>query len=146
MPYTGKLFGLINGKYVELREITGTFDVKITEKDETFEKFWTYYGKIGNRQLTLAQWNKLTSKQIDEIRHNIVEYVTHTDKAFRKGAQSYINPTTEFWNDLVIDRRPEAQVNEGFTPHIDDNREELARLNNEVKEEVFDDLIKELGG
>ena len=144
MAYNGKLYGLINGEYVELRDIPGNFDVVVTATDETFEKFWAYYEKVGNRKLTLIQWNKLTPKQINEIRHKVVEYVTHTDKAFRKGAQSWINPDTEFWNDVVIDRRPEA--NEGFKPHIDDERRELVAKNNEVDESVFDDLIKDLGG
>jgi len=147
MAYNGPLFGLINGEYIELREITGTFDTVVTEKDETFEKFWAYYERVGSRKLTLKQWNRLTPKQIDEIRHHVVEYVTHTDKEFRKGAQSWINPDTEFWNDLVIDRRPETIAKErDFVPHIDEDREQLEKGNNEVKEEVFDDLIKHLEG
>jgi hypothetical protein len=143
MPYTGKLFGLINGSYVELREIIGTFDT-IKKEDKRFDKLWEYYGMVGNRKLAFEQWTKLTEVQIGEVRTKVVECVKVTPIQYRKGLQSYLNPKTEFWNDVVIDRRPETQTKDGFTPHID-NREEFARLNNEVDESVFDDLISELG-
>ena len=144
MAYKGKLYGLIEGEYVELRDIAGTFDVMATETDKRFEKFWKYYGKVGNRKLALIQWNKLSDKQIEEIRHNVVGYVKVTTPQFRKSAQSYLNPKTEFWNDVVIDRRPEADV--GFEPHIDTEKEKFSKQNNEVEESVFDDLIKDLKG
>lgn len=64
----------------------------ITPLEDLFNKWWTQYGKKGNRKNSLSRWIKLSDKQRKKCSDVVDQYVLSTpDKQFRKGGESYLN-------------------------------------------------------
>jgi hypothetical protein len=69
--------------------------------EESFEKFWTMYGKPVEKKKCLAKWNKLSLKTTTLILEKLPSYILATpDRQFRKNPSTYLN--NECWNDEII--------------------------------------------
>jgi hypothetical protein len=77
---------------------------------DDFEIAWTAYGKKGNRQNSLNQWNKLNKTDRDAIIEKIPAYVaSRPDMQYRKGFESWINPKTRHWEDEIVKQQSQSK-------------------------------------
>lgn len=79
------------------------------EYDETFEKMWVYYGKVGSKIKAYNNYKKLSQADLEEIRERMPVYTNMTEVAYRKHLEGYLNKKNKMWRDEVIDRRPKSK-------------------------------------
>jgi hypothetical protein len=73
------------------------------EYSESFEKFWAYYGRKGNKVSAYKQWKRLSEKDLQEIRSVIGVYIeSRQDLKYRLDAEKYLNPDYKRWNDTIV--------------------------------------------
>ena len=90
---------------------------EIKEYTSDFEGFWEVYGRKGNKAKAFACWTKLNSDDIEIIRQRLPAYLykTRNDLAYRKDAQTYLNPTARHFEDVVyISEKQEANQDDIF--------------------------------
>lgn len=73
-----------------------------------FEKFWSAYGKIGNKEKAKAAYVKarkaVDKDTLDEAMKKYVASLKGTD-TYPLHASTYLNPKNKHWEDVVVERK-----------------------------------------
>lgn len=75
-------------------------DLKISSKEESFEKFWNMYGRKIGREKCLDEFKKLSQQEINQIFVMLPKYINSTPEIkYRKYPKTWLNDKS--WNDEI---------------------------------------------